>query len=144
MYRKISVLELVYDDVRRLDLRTLVLSPSLRICLSPVDYGATHTVHSNSFCSNTGSLLKPLAVLLYLESVECALHIFSYNCSPETTLCLLHVDDSEGSLCSSRVIKPYLGSLSIRSPHSKLSLISVVHTLFECRFRHGMAFHRCT
>ena len=65
MDREVSVMHLIYDDVRWLDLRALVLSPSLRIGLSPVNHRSAPAVHSDSLSRDTGSLREPPAVSLY-------------------------------------------------------------------------------
>ena len=54
---EIPVLELVDDDVRRLDFRALVLVPSFRVGLRPVDHGSAHAVHTDSLGSYTLGLL---------------------------------------------------------------------------------------
>ena len=114
---EVPVLELIDDDVRRLDLRALVLCPSFRISLVPVYYSTTHAVHSDCLCSDAGSLLKPLAVLLHLECVERSLHILLDSHLPEAVLTELHRHCLECRLVGSGMIKPQLSILCIRSPY---------------------------
>ena len=86
MNGEIPVLEFIYDDVGRLDLRTLVLCPSLRICLRPVDHRSAHAVHSDSLGSDTLGLFEPCSVLIDLECVECTLDILLHSGLPESVL----------------------------------------------------------
>ena len=144
MYREISVLKLIDDDVRRLDLRTLVLSPSLWICLCPVDYSTAHSVHSHCLCSDTLSFLKPLAVLLYLECVERTLHILFYSSFPETVLGQLHIHCLERSLIRSRMVESELSGLRVWSPHCKFCFVAQVNTLLKRSLRHYDSTIRCT
>ena len=129
--REIPMVHLINDDVRRLDLRALVLCPSFRICLVPIYHCASPAVHSDCLRSDAGSLLEPLAVLLDLECIECALYILLYSRLPESVLSESHIDCLERCLIRSGVVKLELSVVSIRCPHCKFCLVALVHALLE-------------
>ena len=142
---EIPVMHLINDDVRRLDERTLVLSPSFRICLIPIDHCTASTVYSDSLSCYTFGLLKPLSVLLHLECIESALHVFFHCRLPKSVLSELHILGLEGSLLGSRMIKPQTSRISIRSPYCKFCLVAHIDALLERSLRYDeCTIFRCT
>ena len=136
MDREVPVMHLINDDVRRLDERTLVLSPTLRISLCPIDHSATSSVHSHGLCRDTLCFLKPLSVSLDLECVESTFHVLFHCRFPKSVLAKLHVHCLEGSLIGSRMIKPQSGSIRIRSPNCKFCLVALIDALLQRSLRY--------
>ena len=131
MNRKITVMHLVDNDVRRFDFGTLILSPTLRIGLVPIYDSTSPSIHSYRLGCYAGSLRKPLSVFLDLESIERTIEVLSDHCLPKSVLSKLHVHCHEGILIGSRLVKLELSGLSHRSPDSELSLVTFIYTLLK-------------
>ena len=130
-------MHLINDDVGWLYLRTLILLPSLRICLVPIDHGTTHSVDSHRLRSDSGSLFEPLSIPLYLEGIECSLYIFLHGSLPETILGLLHIDDLESSIVRSSMVESELCCLCIRRPDREFRKVSLIYTFFKHCLRYS-------
>ena len=92
MDREIPVLQFINDDVGRSYGRAFICIPSFRIGIVPIDHGTTKAVHADSLGCNSGSLFKPLSVLLHPEGIERTLKVLIDNRLPESVLELLHVN----------------------------------------------------
>ena len=98
MNRKITVMHLVDNDVRRFDFGTLILCPTLRIGLVPIYDSTSPSIHTYRLGCYAGSLRKPLSVFLDLKCIEGTFHIASHSNLPKATVCKLHVSSLESCL----------------------------------------------
>ena len=144
MNREVTMMHLINDDVRRLDLRALILCPAFRIGLCPINDSTSPAVDSHCLRSDTCSLLQPLSFMLYLESIECTFEVLLHGCFPQTAFTKLHIHSCKRKCIRSRIIQLDPGCFSRRRPYGKLRLITIVDTLFKRSLRNRIDAALCT
>ena len=125
MDREIAVMHLVkHYVVYRLYLGSLVLSPSFGIGGSEIYDGGAVTVHADGFGPYTGSLVKPFAVHIHLESIEFTVWYGSERSSPGAVFGFLHINGLQGLAVTSLTVNPELDGSGLGRPQTETGIIA--------------------
>ena len=140
----IAVVHLIDNRIfRTAKSRTHIFSPTFWIGTSEVNHRSTTTIHADSLCKDTWSLVQcpTRTMFYYLKGIELTIQVTFYRLYPTAIFLTTHRERLQWGYSSSIRIQIQINRIRIRAPYRECGLLWRIHHLLQRTLFHRIRIH---